>query len=194
MDIKSGFKSMLEVDKHLSNRVRLENIPEPIRRTSEVFAHSGDPRFWWPVLALLWLFDNTFWKQWALTVALGILLLGLVTWPIKHLVRRKRPIGFWSRKTRDKDPNSFPSGHAARTFLLATLATGLGPGWLAVVFWIWAPLVSLARVAMGVHFLSDTVAGMLLGILVGLLWLSLHEGFLQLLLSVSLSLLHLPLW
>jgi undecaprenyl-diphosphatase len=194
MDIKSGFKSVLKADKRLSNKVRLENLPKPIRRTSELFAHSGDTWLWWPVIAIVWLFANTFWKQWALVVALGLVLLGLVMWPIKHLVKRKRPIGFWGKRTRDKDPNSFPSGHAARTFLLATLATGLGPVWLAILFWIWAPLVSLARVAMGVHFVSDVVVGLLLGILVGLVWLYLHEGVLALLLSASISIFHLPLW
>ena len=53
---------------------------------------------------------------------------------------------------RKTDPHSFPSGHAARAFMIAVLATGLGPGWLAVVLWVWAPLVSVARVAMGVHY------------------------------------------
>ena len=70
--------------------------------------------------------------------------------------------------------HSFPSGHAARAFLIATIASGLGPSWLAIALWIWAPLVALARVAMGVHYLSDIVAGMLLGILVALIGLQVY--------------------
>ncbi len=194
MDIKSELKSIVRTDKRLSDKIRLENLPEHVRRISEVFAHSGDNKFVWSVLVLMWIFGNIFWKQWAITVALGIGLLGLVTWPIKHLVNRRRPVGFWARKARDKDPYSFPSGHAARTFLIATLAAGLGPTWLAIVLWVWAPLVSLARVAMGVHFLSDAVGGMLVGILVALLWLYLHESVLQLLVYASLHFLHFSLW
>ncbi|HTP01895.1 MAG TPA: phosphatase PAP2 family protein [Anaerolineales bacterium] len=193
MDIKSGFKSMLKADKRLSDRVRLDNLPRHIRRASEVLAESGDSKYWWPMLIVLWLFGNTFWKEWVIVVTLGIGLLALVTWPVKQLVKRKRPIGFWSLRTRDKDPNSFPSGHAAHTFLLATLATSLGPPWLAVIFWIWAPLVSLAHVAMGVHFLSNTIGSMLIGILVWLLWPYLHEAVLQVLATASLQILHLPL-
>jgi undecaprenyl-diphosphatase len=34
--------------------------------------------------------------------------------------------------------------------------------------WIWAPLVSIARVAMGVHYLSDILAGAVVGIVVAL--------------------------
>ena len=52
--------------------------------------------------------------------------------------------------------------------MIAVLSAGLGPGWLAVILCIWAPLVSLARVAMGVHYASDVAAGALLGVLIGL--------------------------
>ena len=68
---------------------------------------------------------------------------------------------------RRTDPHSFPSGHAARTILIGVLAIGLGPGWLAIILCIWAPLVALARVAMGLHYLSDVVAGALLGAIAG---------------------------
>ena len=55
--------------------------------------------------------------------------------------------------------------------MLATMAVGLGPSWLAITLVIWAPLVALARVMMGVHYLSDVVAGGLFGIFMG--WVSL---------------------
>ncbi len=194
MDIKSEFKSMLKLDERWSDDIRLDNLPEHIKRVSKLLAHSGDMRWWWVALVLLWIFGDVFWKQWTITVVLGIALLGVALWAIKHLVKRRRPLGLWSMKTRKKDPESFPSGHAARTFLLAILATGLGPAWLAVVFWIWAPLVSLARVAMGVHFPSDTIGGLILALIVGLLWLHFHEGVLQFLVFISLRYLHFPLW
>jgi undecaprenyl-diphosphatase len=92
----------------------------------------------------------------------------------KQLIRRRRPEGEWGAIYRNTDPHSFPSGHAARAFLIAVIAAGLGPSWLAVILWIWAPLVALARAAMGVHYLSDVVAGAVVGIVVGLLalWLN----------------------
>ncbi|GAB4489560.1 MAG: hypothetical protein OHK0031_13220 [Anaerolineales bacterium] len=54
--------------------------------------------------------------------------------------------------------------------MIALLAGWLGPEKLALILWIWAPLVSLARVAMGVHYLSDVVAGALVGLLTA--WLA----------------------
>jgi undecaprenyl-diphosphatase len=75
---------------------------------------------------------------------------------------------------RATDPHSFPSGHAARVVLIAVLAIGLGPGWLAVLLCIWAPLVALARVAMGLHYLSDILAGAGLGLVAGLIALQIR--------------------
>ena len=194
MDIKSEFDSVLKLDKRWSGMIRLKNLPAPIRKTSELLAHSGDSLGWWVVLVLLWIFGDIFWRQWAVTIALGIAFLAVVLLPLRRLVGRSRPVGFWEKKTRKNSPDSFPSGHAARTFLLAVLATGLGPAWLAAVFWIWAPLVSLSRVAMGLHFISDVIGGLLVATIVGLLWLHFHEGVLQFLVSLSLRFLHIPLW
>jgi membrane-associated phospholipid phosphatase len=52
--------------------------------------------------------------------------------------------------------------------LLLVLAAALGPAWLAWLLLAWAPLVALARVAMGVHYLSDVIGGAAVGLLVGL--------------------------
>ena len=94
---------------------------------------------------------------------------------IKFSVRRRRPQGEWGGIYRNTDPHSFPSGHAARSFMIAVLASGLGPTWLAIVLWIWAPLVSLARVAMGVHYFSDILAGIVVGLVVGLIGLQIYQ-------------------
>ena len=94
---------------------------------------------------------------------------------IKFLVRRRRPEGEWGGIYRNTDPHSFPSGHAARSFLIAVLATGLSPVGLASALWIWAPLVALARVAMGVHYISDIVAGAVFGLIIALIGLQVYE-------------------
>ena len=92
-------------------------------------------------------------------------MLAIIVLVIKFLIKRRRPEGTWGAVYRNSDPHSFPSGHAARTMMLATLMLLLGPLWLGVVLAIWSLLVSLARVGMGVHYISDIAAGILLGIL-----------------------------
>ncbi len=164
------FRSILELDARLSNRLRVAEQPGLLRTLAVFFAHSGDSWFWGLGLLLLWWLGDSFWKQWSLFLFVGIALLAVIVVTIKFTVRRRRPEGEWGSIYRSTDPHSFPSGHAARSFLIAVLVVGLGPAWLAILLCVWSPLVSLARVAMGVHYLSDVVAGALFGIMVGLIW------------------------
>ena len=90
---------------------------------------------------------------------------------------RRRPEGEWGAIYRKTDPHSFPSGHAARAFLLPVLALATGPAWFVLALWIWAPLVGLARVAMGVHYLSDIVAGAAVGLVMGVVILQVAAFF-----------------
>jgi len=154
--------------------MRVAEKPGALRAISVIFAHSGDSWFWAIGLIIIWLSGDSFWKEWAVVQFASISLLAAMVLLIKFRVRRKRPEGEWGRIYRFTDPHSFPSGHAARAFLIATIAAGLGPVWLAIALWIWAPVVALARVAMGVHYLSDIVAGALFGILVALIGLQIY--------------------
>ena len=163
-----NLKHLLELDARLSARMRVAERPGFIRNVAVVLAHSGDSWFWWAGLALLWWRGNQFWRPWALTVLVSIIALAVIVLAIKFTIRRRRPEGDWGAMYRTTDPHSFPSGHAARVILIAVLAIGLGPWWLALILCLWAPLVSLARVAMGVHYLSDVVAGAILGALAGI--------------------------
>jgi undecaprenyl-diphosphatase len=160
---------LLELDARLSARMRVAERPGVLRSVAIVLAHSGDSWFWWAGLGLLWWLGGTFWRPWALTVLLSIIALAVIVLAIKFTIRRRRPEGDWGGIYRKTDPHSFPSGHAARVVLIAILAVGLGPGWLALVICIWAPLVALARVAMGVRYLSDILAGFGLGAVAGII-------------------------
>ncbi|HEX9839289.1 MAG TPA: phosphatase PAP2 family protein [Anaerolineales bacterium] len=181
---------VLDLDARLSNQMRVAEKPGALRAIAAFFAHSGDSWFWAVGLLIIWSTGNSFWKEWAVVQLVGISLLAALVLIIKFLVRRRRPEGEWGSIYRNTDPHSFPSGHAARAFLIAVIATGLGPDWLAMTLWIWAPLVSLARVAMGLHYISDVIAGAALGILIALIGLQIYRPLLG---WVS-SLLGFPLW
>ena len=159
--------SILELDARLSNQMRVAEKPGALRAISVFLAHSGDSWFWAIGLFAVWISGDSLWKKWAIVEVAGIGLLIVLVLIIKFSIRRKRPEGEWGKIYRYTDPHSFPSGHAARAFLIATIAAALAPAWLAIALWIWAPLVALARVAMGVHYVSDVVAGTILGIFIG---------------------------
>lgn len=61
---------------------------------------------------------------------------------------------------------SFPSGHAASSFVCAYLLTRFF-GKKGALAYIPATLIAVSRVYAGVHYLSDVLAGMALGTLVG---------------------------
>lgn len=162
-----SLQRILDLDARLSTQLRLAERPGVFRSLVSFFAHSGDSWFWWGALGLMWWLGSPFWKVRAQIILPNIIGLALLVLTIKFLVRRKRPEGEWGGIYRKTDPHSFPSGHAARAILIAVLISGLGPTWLVMTLWVWAPLVCLARVIMGVHYLTDILAGMLIGLLVG---------------------------
>jgi undecaprenyl-diphosphatase len=84
---------------------------------------------------------------------------------LKNTCQRRRPpeaIPSFSSVIHASDKFSFPSGHTAAAFLLATLLL-LVYGVAAWPLFLWAGAVGASRVVLGVHFPTDIVAGALLG-------------------------------
>ncbi len=159
----------LNLDARLSARLCVAEKPGVLRTIAALLAHSGDSWFWLLGLAILWAVGTPYWRVRALGFVVGILATAVVVMAIKFTVRRRRPAGEWGSIYRRSDPHSFPSGHAARAVMLAVGGLVFGPAWLGGLLLIWALGVLMARVAMGVHFLSDVIAGALLGGVIGYL-------------------------
>lgn len=158
----------LETDQRLSERLRL-SAGKTGWRLAILLAHSGDSWLWAMGLGLLWLFGQGLIHRYAAALEISVVIQALLVFALKRWIRRERPAGTWGGIYRQYDPHSFPSGHATRAALLACMAALLGPGWFGGIMMIWAPLVCLSRVATGVHYLSDIVGGIVLGLGMGLL-------------------------
>ncbi|OGO33369.1 MAG: hypothetical protein A2Z16_10660 [Chloroflexi bacterium RBG_16_54_18] len=158
---------LLQLDADFTQRIRITEKTGITRSLAILFAHSGDSWFWLLGLAALYWLGSDPWKARAIWMAVSILATAALVFTIKLVTRRQRPEGEWGAIYRRTDPHSFPSGHAARAALLATLAFGSGPAWFGWLLLAWAPLVIIARVAMGLHYLSDVLAGALLGFMIG---------------------------
>jgi len=168
--MKADIREKLQkIDADTTRRLRIAEKPGVLRSLAAILAHSGDSWFLLVGFALLWGFGSGEWKWLGAVCVISILLLAVIVFIIKFSVRRKRPEGEWGQIYRQTDPHSFPSGHAARAALLCVPAIALGPPWFGLILLIWAPLVILARVAMGLHYFSDVIAGAILGAVFALL-------------------------
>lgn len=158
-----------KIDEAWSPRLRRLEQPGFLRKVAILFAHSGDSWFWLSGLLLSLFIGSSDIRRWALRMIVTVFILAFTVMLIKFTIRRPRPEGDFGGIYRRSDPHSFPSGHAARSMLLAVLSVGWGPAWLAAILVPWAPLVSIARVALGLHYPTDVLAGGLLGLITGLI-------------------------
>lgn len=159
------WQRLASADAAWSARVRVAERPGALRTSAMILAHSGDSWFWLAGLGLVWWYSGAEWKFRALVLATAILGTAVVVQAMKFTIRRRRPEGDWGAIYRLTDPHSFPSGHAARAGLLLGSSLWLGPPWFALALMVWAPIMPLARVALGVHYILDIVAGFGLGLL-----------------------------
>ena len=99
-------------------------------------------------------------------VAIGLNM--LLTSGLKYAINRKRPYEQYPNdiiKRTDSGPYSFPSGHTSSAFAVATAVTLATKKWyLAVPSYAYACAVGYSRMRLGVHFPSDVLGGMVIGI------------------------------
>lgn len=160
-------KKLVITDQQFSRRIRITEERLGFHRAASFLAHSADSWYWIGGLAALWLFGPPVWKSTVALLFVSIFLTAVLVLILKFTIRRPRPEGMWGDFYRRSDPHSFPSGHAARAALLTAIMLVQGPLWLGLLMILWTGLVNYSRIALGVHYLSDIVAGTALGLVLG---------------------------
>ena len=171
MGAKMDLERWIAWDETVSQRLRLDRRRGGLPTLLGLLSHTGDGWLWiaWPLAA--WLWGDAAWRHIGQTFLVGVLLTAGVVTLLKFTIRRRRPQGQWGQMYRKTDPHSFPSGHAARAAMLALLGWAVLPAPWAALLSLWGLAVAATRVLMGVHYLSDVVAGVLLGwLMAGVVW------------------------
>ena len=169
-----SLEKALTLDAKYSQAIRIPENKTGLKKAAAFFAHSGDSWFWGIGLAALWFFGPRPWRPQIALLFLGILITAFSVFIIKFTVKRPRPEGEWGQMYRTSDPHAFPSGHAARAAMLTLIAFLSGTWWLGLILLIWAVLVDLSRISLGVPYISDILGGTLIGSAMGFVavWVS----------------------
>ncbi|MDR5902322.1 phosphatase PAP2 family protein [Halomonas icarae] len=153
---------------HLCRRLGRYNLYRPWLTTLRLASGLGDWPAWVALIAALpLLHPEAGWRyllQYSLTalIAIGVYRL------LKTRLCRERPfitfVGNVSRQAPARDRYSFPSGHTMHAVMFLTLTSSHLP-WLSPWLVPVVILIALSRVGLGLHYVSDVLAGGLIGML-----------------------------
>lgn len=151
-----------------------ENLRNPILDVIFIFiTHLGDHGILWIALILLMLIMKKY-RSSGVASALSLASTFLVTnlW-LKPMIGRIRPYEVVEGLTRiieKQSERSFPSGHSANGFAVATVMLLRLPKKIGVPIFILQCLIALSRMYVGVHYPTDVIVGSMIGICMGVLY------------------------
>lgn len=144
--------------------------------------HLGDPVVLFLISALILLVLWLKKKSIEVIAFAGAMFSGAgMVWVLKHLIARPRPLGIIP-----ETGFSFPSGHALMAsvffpFLIYLLKNKIPQGCKRTSFITGGILlmitIVLSRPYIGVHYLSDVIAGLLIGVLISAFGILIVEGY-----------------
>lgn len=129
--------------------------------------------YYWLLFSLPFLYKRKYYHFWGFMLALGVMNITVLC--LKLGIARPRPTTTQILLMHDHMP-AFPSGHAASAFACATfLAFAWKHWWVGVTILIYAGMIALSRVYVGVHYPTDVLVGSALGVGIGYLLYRISE-------------------
>ena len=156
-------------DQRLMQWLNHWRAPRWIRFWMIMATRLGDGYIWYALGALILLYGGE--KRFAAAgAALSSAIAGIFVFKaLKRLSQRPRPCAStphcWS-KVLPPDKFSFPSGHTMTAFSIAIVLSYFYPSLEGGLFFA-AGSISISRIVLGMHYLSDVLAGVVLGVGLG---------------------------
>lgn len=156
-------------DYRLMRRMNRWRAPRWIRYWMIAATRMGDGWLWYALGALVLVFGGAQ-RYIAFSAAGSAAIVGVFVFKLlKRISQRPRPCEIeahcWSRIL-PPDRFSFPSGHTMTAFSIALVLSYFYPG-LEFPLFFFAISIAFSRIVLGMHFLSDVLGGVVLGILLG---------------------------
>jgi undecaprenyl-diphosphatase len=156
-------------DHRIMRKIHRWRAPRWFRILMIMMTRLGDGWLWYSIGLILLVFGGAQ-KFLAIGAAMTAAAIGIFLFrTLKHASRRKRPCEIephcWSLIL-PPDKYSFPSGHSITSFAIA-VSIGMFYPDLQAVLLVVAFLIASSRIILGMHFLSDVLAGSTIGILLG---------------------------
>jgi len=156
-------------DHRVMRRMNRWRAPRWIRYWMLAATRMGDGWLWYSMAGLLLLFGGA--QRFAAVGAAGsAALLGVGVFKLlKKISQRPRPCQIephcWSTVS-PPDKFSFPSGHTMTAFAIALVLSYFYRG-VEIPLYFMAGSIAVSRVVLGMHFVSDVLAGAILGVGLG---------------------------
>jgi len=161
------------LDEYISRRIREDLTSPTMDKTMDGFTKLGSSEVTPIILVGLYTLGDDKLQQTTklstYSIASGMLTCAL----IKLAVNRERPCGNTSRIN-----SSFPSGHVTGAFAFTYVMVKKYPK-TAIPLYLTASTIAFSRVYLGKHYLTDTIAGSILGIASGWLMMKNEKSLLK---------------
>lgn len=138
----------------------------------------GGPLFSSSLLFVLLIFGNRKYKLIGVEMFFALMISQIIVHSLKKILSRERPYKILQQLNTfgiNLKDYSFPSGHTAASFSIATTLALNVPSLLIIVF-IVAMVVGISRIYLGVHYPTDVAAGIVIGLSIAFI---LHLFFLE---------------
>lgn len=169
------FRSLVNLDHQIF--LSINHLPhnDLLYYLAQLFSGAGTAGLIWYLLILVLIYHHLKrnFNQFLLVLSTGGIAWLIAEYILKPLFSRSRPpvslgaiiLGF------PLTDYSFPSGHATTSWALAFIMSKLYPKytWIYIIL---ATLISFSRIYLGKHYPSDTIGGLIIGLLIGqVMWI-----------------------